>query len=47
MKYEIVTTATAEVDYSFKYKKGHVYIEAVSGDRSEKFELVKPPKEKK
>jgi hypothetical protein len=47
VKYEVITTKNSEFEYSFKYKKGTMYITTVGEAGSEAFQLVRPPKEKK
>lgn len=47
VKYEVITTKNSEFEYSFKYKKGTMYIATVGEDGSESFQLARPPKEKK
>jgi hypothetical protein len=42
--YEVITTENSEVEYAFRYKKKTMYIEAKSGDRTEVFEMIHPPK---
>jgi len=45
--YELISTENSEVEYAFKYKKNTMYIEAKSEERTEVFEMIHPPKEKK